>query len=193
MHAAARAFVERWVRPDRDDPVIEIGSRNVNGGLRDLFPRAPQLQTYVGLDILPGPGVDIVADAATWEPAELAECVICCEVLEHAQNWRGILMNACAWLAPGGRLIVTCAGAGRKPHSAIDGEALRPEEHYQNLMMWEVVPCISEVPGMRILVSEYDPQGCDVRVVAERGSKQSRLMIWNSPDAVRFGVEEARP
>ena len=82
MHAAARSFVERWIRPD-DDPVIEIGSRNVNGGLRDLFPRAPEFQTYVGIDVQDGPGVDIVADAAQWTPPEPAACVICCEVLEH--------------------------------------------------------------------------------------------------------------
>lgn len=168
MHAAARAFVERWIRPDSDDPIVEIGSRNINGGLRDLFPRAPQFQTYHGLDIADGPGVDEVADAATWEPPEPVACVLCCEVLEHWQNWQGIVLNACLWLQPGGRLIITCAGAGRKPHSAIDGEALRPEEYYANLFLWELVPCITGVSGMRIIVSEYDPQRCDCRVVAER-------------------------
>lgn len=167
MHAAARAFVERWIRPDIDDPVIEIGSRNVNGGLRDLFPRAPEHQTFVGIDLQDGPGVDIVTDAATWEPTGPVACVICCEVLEHSQNWKGVVLQACSWLRPGGRLIITCAGAGRKPHSAIDGESVRPEEWYANLMMWELVPCIADVPGMRILVSEYDPQWCDCRVVAE--------------------------
>ncbi len=168
MHAQVRTFVERWVRPDTDDPVIEIGSRNVNGGLRDLFPRSPAYQTYHGIDIMPGDGVDEVADAATWEPPELADCVICCEVLEHAANWQGIVSKACSWLRPGGRLIVTCAGAGRRPHSAIDGCDLRPDEHYGNLMMWELVPHITGIPEMRIIVSEYDPQHCDCRVVAER-------------------------
>lgn len=167
MHAAARSFVERWIRPD-DDPVIEIGSRNVNGSLRDLFPRAPEYQTYVGIDVQDGPGVDIVADAAQWTPPERAACVICCEVLEHWMNWQGIVHNACAWLRPGGRLIITCAGAGRKPHSAIDGESLRSGEHYANILLWELVPRITGVPGMRIIVSEYDPQLCDCRVVAER-------------------------
>lgn len=163
MHAAARAFVERWASTDLVS-VVEIGSRNVNGEIRDLWPNATW---YHGLDLHAGPGVDTVCDACEYAPPHPVDVVVCCEVLEHSQNWQGIVLNACSWLRPGGRLIVTCAGAGRKSHSAIDGEAVRPEEWYANLLMWELVPCITGVPGMRILVSEYDPQLCDCRVVAE--------------------------
>ena len=42
---------------------LDIGGRDVNGTARDWF-----ANTYWrGLDIRPGPGVDIVADATTWQ------------------------------------------------------------------------------------------------------------------------------
>ena len=167
MHAAARAFVERWVRPDTDDPVIEIGSRNVNGGLRDLFPRAPEHQTYVGIDIADGPGVDIVCDAADYVPPELVDLVLCCEVLEHAERWQAVLLAAASWLRPGGRLIVTCAGPGRPPHSAVDGGELRQGEYYWNLTTWELVDALAGA-GIRIEACEYDGQHCDCRISGVR-------------------------
>jgi len=163
MHMQAREFVQRWARPD-DVVVIEIGSRNVNGRVSDLFPGATG---YIGIDIMDGPGVDVVCDAVHYTPPQPADCVVCCEVLEHAENWQGVILQACSWLRPGGRLIVTCAGAGRAPHSAVDGCQLRSDEHYGNLVMWELGPCI-ERAGVRVIVATYDPEHCDCRVVAER-------------------------
>ena len=64
MHPAAL----QWVTEALDDlpaptRVIELGSLNVNGGLRHLFP--PECD-YIGVDLQPGPGVDVVADACTY-------------------------------------------------------------------------------------------------------------------------------
>jgi hypothetical protein len=42
------------------------------------------------------------------------------------------------WLLPKGRIIITCAGPGRDPHSAIDGGELRPDEHYANISQQEM-------------------------------------------------------
>jgi len=61
-----------------------------------------------------------------------ADLVVCCEVLEHAENWRQIIRRSRQWLKPGGALIVTSAGLGRKPHSC-DGGQLREGEYYRNL------------------------------------------------------------
>ena len=38
------------------DSVLECGSYNVNGSVRDLF----AVREYIGLDWRPGPGVDVV-------------------------------------------------------------------------------------------------------------------------------------
>lgn len=109
--------------------VIEIGSRDINGGVRDLFSHA----VYIGVDVAPGPGVDRVADGATWEPMGDVDCVVCCETLEHAANAREIVRNCVKMLDKGGTLIITAAGPGRDPHSAIDLDPIRDTEYYRNI------------------------------------------------------------
>ena len=42
--------------------VLEIGSRNVNGSLRNIIKNYEPL-SYTGIDIIDGEGVDIVCDA----------------------------------------------------------------------------------------------------------------------------------
>lgn len=128
MHQAAREYVSRYAT-DAMVSVIEIGSRNINGTIRDLFPRAQ----WMGLDLQDGFCVDHVCDATSYQPMLPVDLVICCEVLEHAADWMSLIEAGASWLAPGGRLIVTCAGPGRTPHSAHDGGDLRANEHYCNI------------------------------------------------------------
>ncbi len=129
MHLAARLWVRRFATK-APCAVLEIGSRNVNGGIRDLFPNA---SPYTGVDIRPGPGVDIVADAATWEPDRHYDLVVSTEVLEHAEVWRDIIKTCWRALAPDGVLIMTAAGPGRPPHSHDGDESLAEGEWYENV------------------------------------------------------------
>lgn len=133
MHQAAREYVSRYATPNQIR-VIEIGSRNINGTVRDLFPRAQ----WVGLDLSDGFCVDLVCDAAKYQPMIPVDLVVCCEVLEHAADWRDLIEAGVSWLVPGGRLIVTCAGPTRKAHSAVDGGQLQPGEHYENITVAEL-------------------------------------------------------
>lgn len=131
MHAEAYEFVREVARSRGPfESVVEIGGRDVNGSVRPLFDHA----RYVSLDIREGPGVDVVADAEFWEPDEPADCVVCCEVLEHAPNAIDLVQCPRFWLRPGGILIVTCATDPRLPHSAVDGELIQPgDEFYHNV------------------------------------------------------------
>lgn len=63
--------------------------------------------------------------------------MVCCEVLEHSERWRDILHNVAAW-QDSLVLVITCAGPGRKPHSAIDGGPLRDGEYYANISAEEL-------------------------------------------------------
>jgi predicted methyltransferase len=132
MHIEARQFVEH-LATDRAIRVIEIGSLNVNGTIRDLFPNAE----WIGIDRIAGPCVDVVCDAVEYVPESLADVVICCEVLEHANNWQRLIESAYQWLVPGGVFVMTCAGLGRQPHSC-DGGELRDGEYYRNLSPVEI-------------------------------------------------------
>lgn len=128
MHAEAFAFVKQFSSESSLD-VIEIGSRNINGTVRGLFPNA----RWTGLDLHPGPDVDIVCNMLDYSPPGSVDLVICCEVLEHTEHWKQMISKASAWLKSGGRMIITCAGPGRLPHSHIDGCQLRPGEYYGNI------------------------------------------------------------
>lgn len=129
MHRECMEFMSQLRTRDAIS-IIEIGSRDVNGTPRGLFPNAD----YIGLDVRPGPCVDMVVDGGQYSPEHTVDMVICTEVLEHTQNWRELIQHAASWLKYGGILLVTCAGPGREPHSAVDGEhRLLHGEHYDNV------------------------------------------------------------
>jgi SAM-dependent methyltransferase len=135
MHHAAYTYIAQQASQlGRRAFVVELGSRDVNGGIRHLFDST----RYVGVDCVPGPGVDIVADAALYEPDASPDVIVCAETLEHAPGAAAICRHAFDLLAPGGVFIVTAAGLGRLPHSAIDGGPLRQGEFYRNVMADEL-------------------------------------------------------
>lgn len=128
MHPGAFEFVGRFATNDAIS-VVEIGSRDINGSVRCHFPAA----TWTGLDLYSGPSVDVISDALDYTPADLVDTIIIAEVFEHCSYWGEILNHVISWLKPGGRIIITCGGIGRDPHSAIDGGELRPDEYYANI------------------------------------------------------------
>jgi len=110
--------------------VLDIGGRDVNGSPRGLFEVAA---AYRVVDRIPGPGVDVVADAATWTPDRAYDVVLCCEVFEHDEAWRLLITTAWEALRPDGLFVATMAGPGRESHSGIDGGTLRDGEYYANI------------------------------------------------------------
>lgn len=158
MHPAAHEWVAHWAIPD-PVTVLDLGGRDINGTCRDLYPHA----TYITLDLYPGPGVDIVADAATWVPDRLYDLVICTEVFEHVAEWPQMCVTA--FKACGGLFITTMAGPGRKPHSGIDGAALQAGEWYENIDPGLLERVLYETGFTNVTV---DQAGLDVRAIAER-------------------------
>jgi len=129
MHPEAFDFVARVAQrigPRRR--VLEMGSRDINGSVRPLF-ACP----YVGIDLEPGSGVDVVADGATYEPTAPIDTLVCCEVLEHTEAAEQLVRHGLSLLPPDGVAIFTCATFPRLPHSALDGGPLRPGEFYRNI------------------------------------------------------------
>jgi SAM-dependent methyltransferase len=156
VHVQAYDFIARHAAGLRPDTVLEIGSLDVNGGVRPLFPSAKQ---HHGVDIAPGPGVDEVADAADWRASTLFDVVVSTEVLEHARRWHDVVTNAWNALHPGGVLLMTCATEPRPPHSAIDGWDVRPGEWYANVASRDAIE----------LIRSFTPAAWMVEVALDRG------------------------
>jgi hypothetical protein len=116
MHPEVRSFVEmiRCLRPEffRDQRVLEIGARNINGSVRELFHDC----IFTGVDAVPGPNVDVVALAHDFAPDAQFGTVFSTETLEHDPYWELSLAAMARFTAPGGLFFGTCAGPGRKPH-----------------------------------------------------------------------------
>jgi len=130
MHVEALTFVAKTNRRlGPFDSVLELGGRNVNGSPRPLFPTAD----YLSVDIVDGPGVDVVCDATLYRPTRRFDACLCLEVLEHAEDPDGFVATAWGSLKPGGWFILTCACLPRAPHSAVDGGPLQPGEFYRNV------------------------------------------------------------
>lgn len=130
MHPQAQAFYAAELRDLAPFDVLEFGSCILNGSVRDVYPQA---RSWLGVDVVPGWGVDVIADAATWRTDRLFDVVVCAEVFEHTADWREIVDNAHRHLNPDGLFLASCATADRPPHSAVDGGTVRDGEHYENV------------------------------------------------------------
>lgn len=176
MHAEALEWVRQHAT-DKPVTVLDLGGRDINGSPRHLFPGAT---VYRVLDAIDGPGVDVVADAATWTPDRTYDVVLCCEVFEHTASWPQICSTAFGACRPGGRLILTMAGPGRPEHSAIDGEfRLHPGEYYGNVdpaNLWQVL----YEGGWNQVTVEVRAQPADVRAFAYRPKAPVRVDIRSS-------------
>ena len=145
--------------------VLDLGGRDLNGSPRGLWPNAT---VYTVVDILPGEGVDIVADAATWQPDRQYDVVCAAEIFEHTAVWPAICRTAYKALHFDGTFIVTTAGPGRPPHSSIDGMLpLRPGEHYANVPGFELERVLKET-GFNNVVVDCQPNPADTRAVATK-------------------------
>jgi SAM-dependent methyltransferase len=115
-HPNCLDFVENHLRADEvaGKNVIEVGARDVNGSARPLIERYGP-QTYLGVDIEKGPGVDEICDANSLldkYPANSFDVVLSTEMLEHVAEWRLVVHNLKQLVKPGGVLLITTRSVG---------------------------------------------------------------------------------
>lgn len=161
MHAEVLRWVATHVRGHEFERVIELGSLDVNGSVRFLFPYSE----YIGVDVVEGEGVDVVCDAADFVPEQLADCVVSTEMLEHTSRAREVILAAFNMLAPDGMLVLTAAGSNRDPHSAYGASRPLEGEFYRNVSAAELTAWLEEAGFVRCVVDER-PRPSDVRCVA---------------------------
>lgn len=93
--------------------VLEVGSLNINGTVRDFFTNCD----YTGIDVGAGAGVDTVCAGQTYDaPANSFDVVLSAECFEHNPYWEQTFANMYRMLKPYGLLLLTCATTGRPEH-----------------------------------------------------------------------------
>jgi hypothetical protein len=121
---------------------LDVGGADVNGSARRIVDTLTRrVNNWTGLDVDPGPGVDIVADARKpVGPHDIGayDFVLCTEVFEHVNDWSSIMLSIFDWLSPGGVAVMTCASTGRRPHGARGAMDPGPGEWYKNVSWAEI-------------------------------------------------------
>ena len=98
--------------PPGANRILEIGSLNVNGGLRDL---APPGADYIGLDLEAGAGVDhVVTGSDDWPVADDSfDLVMASSAFEHDQAFWLTFLQMCRKLKPGGYCYISAPANGK--------------------------------------------------------------------------------
>ena len=147
MHESVLAWVATQVRRHRlsSHRTLEVGSLDVNGSVRSLFS-----ERYVGIDMRPGPGVDVIgtADALPFDD-DAFEVVVSTETLEHDRAFWLTMAEIRRVLQPGGHLILTTRGNGF-------GEHMEPSDYWR--FMPESRALLLELAGCEPVDMALDPQ-----------------------------------
>lgn len=116
-HSQQRDFVEKLKnhlpKYFNRKSVLEVGSLNVNGTLRDFFTEC----RYIGIDVSPGNEVDVVCEGQNYNaPDNTYDVVSSAECFEHNPYWFETFQNMIRLCKDGGLVFFTCATDGRPEH-----------------------------------------------------------------------------
>lgn len=139
--------------------VLDVGSSDYNGSMRPLIEHW-KCSEYLGIDMEPGPGVDLVLNAddmlERFGPDSF-DLVICLEMMEHTRYWRKSLHNIKGVCKPGGTVLMTAPARGYAYHAIhADFWRYQPEDFAAMFADFEDVQ------------TEYDAQGPGSFVAARK-------------------------
>lgn len=107
------AMATRFSHYFNNTKVLEIGSLNINGTVRDFFKNCD----FTGIDVAEGACVDIISQGQNFDaPANSYDTVISCECFEHNPYWEQTFLNMYRMCKSSGLIIMTCATEGRPEH-----------------------------------------------------------------------------
>ncbi len=116
--------------------ILELGSYDVNGSIRTIFDNTSK---YVGLDLIKGPGVDIVYDGKNIPINQEFDLCISCECFEHNPNYFENFIKMIELAKQDGLVVFTCASIGRREHGTTDSNfgkspgSMKKWNYYKNL------------------------------------------------------------
>lgn len=123
MHNTAmlhgRLFFDTYVDDLEDITIVDIGSQDVNGSLRSAAPRKCK---YVGLDFIPGRGVDVVIDDPYSLPLNDSTVDVCVSssCFEHSEFFWLSFLEVARVLKPGGIFYLNAPSNGHFHRYPVD-------------------------------------------------------------------------
>lgn len=122
--------------------VLDIGSRNVNGSLREFFENEEDIE-YTGLDVVDGPGVDYNISKAPYDWAYAIghglllkqDVIISSSTLEHVQYPWETMREIGSWLDEDGIAVIGVPSRGKVHNHPIDCWRFYPDS-MQALADW---------------------------------------------------------
>ena len=96
----------------KNNNVLDAGSLNVNGDNKYLFSDCD----YTGVDVGPGPNVDVVSLVHEIDMSNNYDTIISTEMFEHDMYYEKSIKNIMRMLKIGGLFLFTCASNGRPEH-----------------------------------------------------------------------------
>lgn len=127
--------------------VLEIGSYDVNGSVRSNF---KEVRKYIGVDLVPGPSVDIVTKGHLFRSETKFDIVLSVESFEHNSDWVETFNNMVNLVDDDGIVIFTCATTGRLEHGTYrtdpdssPGTSSSDNSYYKNLNIKDFKTCIN--------------------------------------------------
>ena len=110
-HVSCIVFGVKYLSPGdvQGKDIIEVGSYDFNGSLRSII-ELWNPRTYIGVDIVAGPGVDLICNAENLMEKfqnNSFDIVISTELLEHVKDFRKVISNLKNICKPDGLIIIT--------------------------------------------------------------------------------------
>ena len=138
MHPSAfdlgKRFFETYCADRGVTTIVDIGSQNVNGSLKDV---CPQGISYIGVDFVAGEGVDVVLDQPYKLPFEETsiDVIVCSSVFEHSQFFWVLYLEMLRILKPNGLLYLNVPSNGYIHRYPVDCWRFYPDAG-QALVEW---------------------------------------------------------
>ena len=178
-HFEQREYVENLKSryPDYflNKSVLDIGSLNINGSLRDFFVNCH----YTGIDLDSGVGVDIVCSGQDYNAPDQTYDVVCSsECFEHNPYWMETFNNMIRMCKFEGFVFFTCASDGRPEHGTSRSEPNSSPftafkwDYYKNLNIQDFTSNINLNDYFSYYGFEYNKKSSDLYFFGIRNNKK---------------------
>jgi ubiquinone/menaquinone biosynthesis C-methylase UbiE len=148
--------------------VLEVGSLNINGTVRDFF----NSTRYIGADVAEGRDVDVVCNGENLDyPDNSFDVAVSAECFEHNPEWVATFRNM--WRMSKKYVMMTCASEGRAEHGTTRSDPGSSPltlgwDYYQNLTEQDFRAEFNLDEMFDSYYFDYNADSCDLYFYGEK-------------------------